>query len=174
MISCLICASSILVVAGMFAQRGEDDVDVAALNNDAETCMRVFEALSAQSEGARIARDMMSRLRERGEKWSKSPPSDTHQTPLLKRWLKGSMERDSQGQVPNDNVSMGAPEEIHMPVPVGPGTDQAPFLEQCAPSPGAFGNFLPDAQEWPSEIFDSMAWSAQFFGTAAAESLDLM
>ncbi|TPX15962.1 uncharacterized protein E0L32_000296 [Thyridium curvatum] len=155
MISCLICASSILVVAGMFAQRGEDDVDVAALNNDAETCMRVFEALSAQSEGARIARDMMSRLRERGEKWS-------------------SMERDSQGQVPNDNVSMGAPEEIHMPVPVGPGTDQAPFLEQCAPSPGAFGNFLPDAQEWPSEIFDSMAWSAQFFGTAAAESLDLM
>ncbi len=76
MISCLICASSILLVAGVFATRraavGGGDVDATALTDDAETCMKVFEALSSNSDGARIARDMMRRLRERDAKWSES------------------------------------------------------------------------------------------------------
>jgi len=74
MISCLICASSILLVASIFTRRrgmsdGEGEVDI--LDDDAETCLKVFEALSANSDGARMARDMMTRLRECGHKWSK-------------------------------------------------------------------------------------------------------
>jgi hypothetical protein len=76
MISCLICASSILVVASVFTRRqalhGPDSLDVTALEDDAETCLKVFEALSKNSESARVARDMMRRLKERGQKWSKS------------------------------------------------------------------------------------------------------
>lgn len=66
MISCLICASSILLVASLFTvlQRMESNVDASELDEDAETCLKVFEALSANSDGARIARDMMQRLRD--------------------------------------------------------------------------------------------------------------
>lgn len=74
MISCLICASSVLLVASIFSTRAgisETDLDATALHDDAETCLKVFEALSANSDGARIARDMMTRLKERGMKWSK-------------------------------------------------------------------------------------------------------
>lgn len=75
MISCLICASSILLVASIFTRRrrpSDEDGSVALLDDDAETCLKVFEALSANSDGARMARDMMARLRECGNKWSKS------------------------------------------------------------------------------------------------------
>lgn len=73
MISCLICASSILLVASVFTRQTggvlDRDFDVATLHDDSETCLKVFEALSANSEGARIAKDMMARLKERGLKW---------------------------------------------------------------------------------------------------------
>ena len=74
MISCLICASSVLLVASVFIRNSStgQELDVTALNDDAETCMKVFEALSSHSDAARIARDMMIRLREQGRKWSKS------------------------------------------------------------------------------------------------------
>lgn len=74
MISCLIFASSVLLVASVFIPRGgsvDEDLDVTALNDDAETCLKVFEALSTRSDAARIARDMMTRLKEQGQKWSK-------------------------------------------------------------------------------------------------------
>lgn len=76
MISCLILAGSILVVSSIFAQHGEDDtdgLDAASTSDDAETCLKVFEALSANSTGARIARDMMERLKEYGQLWSMLP-----------------------------------------------------------------------------------------------------
>jgi len=66
MISCLICASSILLVASLFTalNRLEGAVEASALDEDAETCLKVFEALGANSDGARMARDMMQRLRD--------------------------------------------------------------------------------------------------------------
>ena len=66
MISCLICASSILLVASLFTglNRIDGNLEAASLDEDAETCLKVFEALSANSGGARIARDMMQRLRD--------------------------------------------------------------------------------------------------------------
>lgn len=73
MISCLICAGSILLVASIFLQQTDDKTDGLAadcLSDDAETCLRVFEALSTKSTGARIARDMMGKLKECGRMWS--------------------------------------------------------------------------------------------------------
>lgn len=75
MISCLICASSILLVASVFAPVNggrlmDEEIDITALNDDSETCLKVFEALSANSEGAKIARDMMNRLKDSGLRWS--------------------------------------------------------------------------------------------------------
>ncbi|KAF4498475.1 transcriptional activator acu-15 [Fusarium agapanthi] len=69
MISCLMCAGSTLVVSSMFSQQTGDALDgfdAAGISDDAETCLRVFEALSVNSKGARIARDMMEGLKECG------------------------------------------------------------------------------------------------------------
>ncbi|KAF5641414.1 transcriptional activator acu-15 [Fusarium sp. NRRL 52700] len=69
MISCLIYAGSILVVSSIFRHQKGDALDVsdaAGISDDAETCLRVFEALSINSKGARIARDMMEGLKECG------------------------------------------------------------------------------------------------------------
>jgi len=40
------------------------EMDWAALDEDADACLRVFEALSANSDAAGLARDMMKGLKE--------------------------------------------------------------------------------------------------------------
>lgn len=73
MISCLICAGSILLISSIVTQPTGDtfaEFDAEGLYDDAETCLKVFEALSINSNGARIARDMMKGLKDCGVKWS--------------------------------------------------------------------------------------------------------
>lgn len=73
MISCLVCASSILLVSSIFVNIGHEpsaEYDIAGLYDDAETCLKVFDALSSQSSGARVARDMMNALKEYSLRWS--------------------------------------------------------------------------------------------------------
>lgn len=67
MISCLICASSILLVASICMQSDRedvDDIDWIAVDEDADVCLTVFQALSSNSNAARLARDMMQGLKE--------------------------------------------------------------------------------------------------------------
>jgi hypothetical protein len=66
MISCLLCASSILLVANAYfeADQAITEFQPHALHEDAETCLKVFDALSANSGAARLARDMMKGLKE--------------------------------------------------------------------------------------------------------------
>lgn len=68
MISCLICASSILLVARILLDHdqhvGQERFDWAAVEEDADLCLRVFEVLSTNSKAARLARDMMEGLKE--------------------------------------------------------------------------------------------------------------
>jgi len=70
MISCLICASSILFVASRCINLNSEseveifkDIDWLAVDEDAEVCLQVFQALSSNSNAARLARDMMQRLK---------------------------------------------------------------------------------------------------------------
>ncbi len=73
MISCLICASSILLVSSIFTTQNDNtraDFDTEGLYDDAETCLRVFDALGTNSTGAKIASGMMNCLKGYGLKWS--------------------------------------------------------------------------------------------------------
>ncbi len=65
MISCLLCASSILLVASACINPAEVIAELQSqmLNEDAETCLKVFDALSVNSDAARRARDMMKGLK---------------------------------------------------------------------------------------------------------------
>lgn len=64
MISCLICASSILFVAETFYSSSylERGVSVQDLREDAETCLKVFKALSVNSAAAHKAAAMLEGL----------------------------------------------------------------------------------------------------------------
>jgi hypothetical protein len=65
MISCLLCASSVLLVARACIEPDRADLMVQSqtLDEDAETCLKVFDALSVNSNAARRARDMMKDLK---------------------------------------------------------------------------------------------------------------
>lgn len=65
MISCLICASSILLVASSYIESDAVNTELQSqtLHEDAETCLKVFDVLSANSDAARRARDMMNALK---------------------------------------------------------------------------------------------------------------
>ena len=65
MISCLICASSILFVAECFHNNSTNmggKASAQRLREDAETCLKVFEALSVNSTAAQKAADMLGGL----------------------------------------------------------------------------------------------------------------
>jgi hypothetical protein len=65
MISCLICASSILFVAESYCHHNHGTngrVSSQSLREDAETCLKVFEALSVNSAAARKAADILAGL----------------------------------------------------------------------------------------------------------------
>ena len=68
MISCLICASSILLVARILMQHeqtgGDERIDWENVEEDADLCLQVFDVLSTNSKAARLARDMMEGLKE--------------------------------------------------------------------------------------------------------------
>ncbi|KAF4830821.1 Activator of stress genes 1 [Colletotrichum tropicale] len=66
MISCLVCAGSIMVMAGaLIKQDAEDETTVVALEEDVETSMAVLKALASNSHGANRAWDMMKNIRAR-------------------------------------------------------------------------------------------------------------
>ncbi|KAF5232139.1 hypothetical protein FANTH_13136 [Fusarium anthophilum] len=135
MISCLICAGSILVVSSIFSQQTGDALDgfdAAGISDDAETCLRVFEALSVNSKGARIARDMMEGLKECGLRW-------------------------------RDATLTSGPAYATIPPHTSLTTrGHIPSLDGQDASLSEFSYTTPSA--WPAEIVDSMAWSVQFFG----------
>lgn len=65
MISCLICASSILFVAETFYSHNvllHGRTSAQSLREDAESCLKVFEALSVNSVAAQRAADMLAGL----------------------------------------------------------------------------------------------------------------
>lgn len=67
MVSCLVCAGSVLVLADTFA-RSEPRVDLGAppgLGEDIETLVHVLHALSGNSNGAKLACSMMKSIQAR-------------------------------------------------------------------------------------------------------------
>lgn len=153
MISCLICASSILLVASMFVDPPHPaEVPVDVLKEDAETCLKIFDALSVNSDAARLARDMMNSLkttRIQGESWKTHPGHISSLIPV------GNANRAStrlHDDVPTQAV-MGLVSQGHPVVSAGTVNIEDPISNDAQ---------MWDWQQWPCEISDSMMWSSQF------------
>lgn len=150
MISCLTCAGSILLVSSIFSQRpgydgldfdthGLHDHDADSLHDDAETCLKMFEALSINSPSAKVARDMMDGLKKHGREWKDrlSPTSAFQQTQATATALQGP-----------------ALPSHPMPELVSTGVARDMVLSELA--------LAPMPSHWPTDIEDAMVWSAQF------------
>ncbi|EGU78122.1 hypothetical protein FOPG_12956 [Fusarium oxysporum f. sp. conglutinans race 2 54008] len=149
MISCLICAGSILLVSSIFAQQPDDHsgFDSEGLRDDAETCLKIFEALSSNSKSARIARNMIQGLKQSGSEWRKQAGREAD-TVLFQQAL-----RQCDNSMPLQHASSsGGPLAQEM---LGLEGQNVEFLSEAISTP----------QSWPAEIIDSMAWSSQFLDT---------
>lgn len=154
MISCLICASSVLLVMRSFMPSATipNRMQREILEEDANTCTKVFNALSMNSDSARRARDMLQNLRD-----VKVPEH---------RALDMEVSEQTVGTTKqSDNAPDWRPEVRLSLVPSEDALSFAAFPDSDA----TFGERLPNSypavwntQEWPSDIADSMAWSSQF------------
>lgn len=154
MISCLICASSVLLVMRAFVPSvtATDHLQREVLEEDANTCLKVFDALSPNSDSARRARDMLQNLRD-------IRPSDQRPSDAM-------IPEQTTGRMTLTNSTPAWPLQAHRS-PAG--SDDSPLFttlpndtqtldERFTNSYQPVGNY----QEWPSEIADSMTWSSQF------------
>ncbi|KAM5521582.1 hypothetical protein FOXYSP1_15473 [Fusarium oxysporum f. sp. phaseoli] len=148
MISCLICAGSILLVSSIFSQQSPDgngEFDTEGLREDAETCLTVFEALSSNSKSAGIARDMIKGLKQCGFDWRKERNCEGLNE-LLREVL----------QQPNQSIQLqGSPSYV------GPVVQEMIDLGHHHGAP--LSDVATTPQSWPAEIIDSTAWPSQLF-----------
>lgn len=155
MISCLVCAGSILIVAeNIFKQRPDSSMDPAILGEDAETCLGIFEALSHNSRGAKIAMDMLRKLREQKS---------------LQIWhapLNEPFNIQSSVTLPNmaqQTYSPNAPYGIHRPWTAPTMWDVENVAATSGQTENPWEGSAQSAGLWPLEIEDSMAWSTNLF-----------
>lgn len=84
MISCLVCAGSVLVLADTFAKSEptRDQGAAPGLAEDIETCVQVLHALSGNSNGAKLACRMMKSIRARSARISEDTSADPYNGPF--------------------------------------------------------------------------------------------
>lgn len=155
MISCLLCASSILLVAKAYA----DGIASDSLNDDAETCLKAFDALSTNSDAARFARDMMKNLQQKASRSAfaipprqislMTPGSAVDESvqapqPLHKSWMTGQLDQNSAASAYTNALACFA--GVHE-----------------SSSPGDLGSW----PAWPGEMNDPLMWSAQYMSPLA-------
>jgi hypothetical protein len=152
MISCLLCASSVLLVARSCLEPHQVGFDVQSqtLDEDAETCLKVFDALSINSDAARRARDMMNDLKRAHIQ----PRSNCKYSLLYKI--------DSV-----IGLAVANPDSISMTVGSNNDASEMSFVDNTDHCLGAGfddggRNTSFEWQSWPGELSDPMAWSAQF------------
>ncbi len=168
MISCLLCASSILLVAKLDVDGAElsDSIDTDTVEEDANICLKVFAALSINSNAARLARDMMRRLKE-----TRLPIQGTNPTPFLAPQVTGRAD---------DNLQHVKDHLASKPVPYVnsdhdlSSNEQPPDMQRdFALLDPSFDTFVPQAYDFygdnfdtpfsmPYEISEPILWSAQF------------
>jgi len=147
-ISCMMCASSILLVASKFSTFLEfmNNTQRSALDEDINTLVTVFEALSVNSQAARLAREMTLGLQ------SANRQADPMQNES------GSHTVAIAGEQTVPQPITGAESTLALSVP-----SQESFVE---PPPNqllsAEGINELWQQGWPFEFSDSLMWTSKF------------
>lgn len=162
MISCLICASSILFVADTFlSMPPQENGDPVTLREDAETCLTVFQALSTNSEAARRAVQMLQHLQDMraASMHATAAPSPSGPCSAQSAHARPLNILSSQSQAPL--VALPTNSSILLPPYSTSDAGQDSITPTASLSllglPGQF-----DTDPWPSEISGAMEWSVRF------------
>ncbi|QGI84021.1 hypothetical protein CEK25_010750 [Fusarium fujikuroi] len=113
--------------------------DSEGLRDDAETCLKIFEAL--------IARNMIQGLKQSGSEWRKQAGQGTDVVPFSQTLSQPDASMELQ-----HTSATGVPVSQEM---LSLQDQNVELLSDAIPTP----------QNWPAEITDSMAWSSQFLDT---------
>lgn len=164
MISCLVCAGSVMVLAETFTKH-ETSADYkpapSSLGRDIETCVQVLHALSGNSNGAKLACDMLRSIRARGARISdKIVDGSPGTSPGLGLEMHATKDDGRQEGQQTCSYSSGfgfeaEPAVLEQPefgLPTGEMGDVEPGMDFC------------DASLWPMVVPDSMNWPAEFLG----------
>ncbi|KAJ0340403.1 hypothetical protein COL922a_003425 [Colletotrichum nupharicola] len=142
MISCLVCAGSIMVMEGaLIKQDAGDDTTVVALEEDVETYMAVLKALASNSHGSNLAWDMMKNIRARCTRASdKSAADDTNSLAPNAAVQPGQGLSFSMEPTNGLDMNMGFGDNIMWPMMMTDGTWPRSFLDMLHPSYGSQEN----------------------------------
>lgn len=174
MIPCLICASSILSVAETFHSSDwsegnsvEGRPSAQSLREDAETCLKVFEALSVNSTAARKAANMLGSLSQ--VRLLAASMYNVCRCPVSFLAVRSCSYHltETPDCMPSSPAARPEPSSTsgsHSLAP--PATLECP---QITPQPGLLSHI--SAFDWPSEISSSMEWSARFLDYPNLESV---
>ena len=160
MISCLICASSILLVASLCMGRegeGVEDVDWLAVEEDADICLTVFRELSINSNAARLAEKMMQGLKE-----TRVHPQG-----------KPSLRQTLAAIIYVDTTSATQPASQHGQLPSVP-LENTTIIQDAAQAAVASwyplgmntNLFDPNFAQMPFDLSEPVVWSSQFVSAA--------
>lgn len=161
MISCLICATSVLLVARFDEdlQDLNEVVDLEAIEEDAEVCFKVFEALSVGSKAAAVARDMIKVLRDARSKVQRKKLFQYCWT--VRRADEFSEDISSKNK---DNVLM-QPDRLPTPnLQLTTNLEQPDYISgPFSPSPDIYSTLTqPETME---EVSEPVMWLAQFINS---------
>lgn len=161
MISCLVCAGSVLVLAettlarsGGAPRGGGFGVAAPGLGEDIETLVRVLQALSGNSDGARLACGMMESIRARSARISVNTSVESSGVALAEV-APGSSTGEGNG-------SQGIQEAYHYCHDLG---DAAPGLALSQMGDVGLETDAGDHNMWPMVIPDWMNWNNEFLET---------
>ncbi|OGM51058.1 hypothetical protein ABOM_000038 [Aspergillus bombycis] len=172
MISCLICASSILFVAETFYSDNaflHGRTSPQALREDAESCLKVFEALSVNSVAAQKAADMLSAL-SRARRLGEERKSRAHRALWHAMIVTQAL---NQARTSLAGKPLFPPDH---PVTPPSWPCECVYILPSSRTTRDFDRYdIPFSYDWPSEISRAMEWSVQFldhpnFGQAGGPS----
>lgn len=169
MISCLVCAGSVMVLADTFTKHETPAGSNSVLGKDIETCVQVLHALSPNSNGARLAYGMMRSIRERGARISdKISDRSKGISPGISSEARAREEDARQeGQQPSGGYRDGFGFEVDPAVPGGGHGHPSFGLPVGTVGDADMGGGVDfcDASLWPMVVPDSMNWPAEFLGS---------
>lgn len=153
MVSCLVCAGSVLVLADTFAKSEQqgDLSSASGLGEDIETLVHVLEALSVKSNGAKLACSMMRSIRARGARISVNTSADSSSGALPEVIPSTTMIQEDRNQDVQETYNYC--NDLGNPSP-GLAVGQAGDI-------GLETN-MNDPNLWPMVIPDWMNWSTEF------------
>lgn len=166
MISCLVCAGSVLVLADTFARyepRGDlgPPAGTSGLGEDIETLVHVLHALSGNSNGAKLACSMMRSIRARSARISVNNSVESSSSGVLPGVTSGTIA--SEGDKSQDSqVAYSYCGDLGN---AGPGLAVGQMAAVGQMGDVGMETNIGDPNSWPMVIPDWMNWSTEFLET---------